>query len=183
MTRLCALWRRHVLATRLSLAISAPRPQLGEFRAAPPPWEIARGASNLGNFGSGRKSQPRGKKACGCISQKVYLEPKWLRCTFMENATQKRLTNDRAKKIHDRLKADRGFAPSRDAFNRSTHIPSQSLAFLTAGPPRQSDWNKEEQIIETQDKPQCLVAAKATLTLTVPGCNRVVYRGFIASAI
>ena len=29
--------------------------------------------------------------------------------------------------------------------------------------------NKEEQIIETQDKPQCLVAAKATLTLTVPG--------------
>ena len=42
---------------------------------------------------------------------------------------------------------------------------------------------KEEQIIETQDKPQCLVATKATLTLTVPGCNRVVYRGFIASAI
>ena len=123
------------------------------------------------------------KKACKCISQKVYLEPKWLRCTFMENATHKRLTNDKAKKIHDRLKADRGFAPSRDAFNRSTHIPSQSLAFLTAGPPRQSDWNKEEQIIETQDKPQCLVAAKATLTLTVPGCNRVVYRGFIASAI
>ena len=31
--------------------------------------------------------------------------------------------------------------------------------------------NKEEQIIETQDKPQCLVAAKATLTLTIPGCN------------
>ena len=30
---------------------------------------------------------------------------------------------------------------------------------------------KEEQIIETQDKPQCLVAAKATLTLTIPGCN------------
>ena len=29
--------------------------------------------------------------------------------------------------------------------------------------------NKEEQIIETQDIPQCLVAAKATLTLTVPG--------------
>ena len=43
--------------------------------------------------------------------------------------------------------------------------------------------NREEQIIETQDKPQCLVAAKATLTLTVPGCNRVVYRGFIASVI
>ena len=31
--------------------------------------------------------------------------------------------------------------------------------------------NREEQIIETQDKPQCLVAAKATLTLTIPGCN------------
>ncbi len=31
--------------------------------------------------------------------------------------------------------------------------------------------NKEEQIIETQDKPQCLVAAKATLTLTIPGCG------------
>jgi hypothetical protein len=31
--------------------------------------------------------------------------------------------------------------------------------------------NKEEQIIETRDKPQCLVAAKATLTLTIPGCN------------
>ena len=30
---------------------------------------------------------------------------------------------------------------------------------------------REEQIIETQDKPQCLVAAKATLTLTIPGCN------------
>ena len=31
--------------------------------------------------------------------------------------------------------------------------------------------NKEEQIIETRDKSQCLVAAKATLTLTIPGCN------------
>ena len=43
--------------------------------------------------------------------------------------------------------------------------------------------NKEEQIIETRDKPQCLVAAKATLTLTIPGCNKVVYNGFIAYAI
>ena len=166
-----------------NLGNCARRPHLGKLRVAPPPWEIARRAPNLGNFGSGGKSQPRGKKACGCISQKVYLEPKWLRCTFMQNATHKKLTNAIAKKIHDRLKADRGFPPSRNAFNRSTHIPSQSLAFLTGGPPRQSDWNKEEQIIETQDKPQCLVAAKATLTLTVPGCNRVVYRGFIASAI
>ena len=43
--------------------------------------------------------------------------------------------------------------------------------------------NTKEQIIGTQDKPQCLVATKATLTLTVPGWNKVVYNGFIASAI
>ena len=27
-----------------------------------------------------RQESKQGKKACGCISQKVYLEPKWLRC-------------------------------------------------------------------------------------------------------
>ena len=52
----------------------------------------------------------------------------------------------------------------------------------TSADPNLSE-NKEEQIIETRDKPQCLVATKATLTLTVPGWNKVVYNGFIASAI
>ena len=61
--------------------------------------------------------------------------------------------------------------------------PLSKLIELTLGHLRFKLKKKEEQIIETQDKPQCLVATKATLTLTVPGCNRVVYRGFIASAI
>ena len=127
-------------------------------------------------------------KACRCISQKVDLEPKWLRYILGTEAPHELTlgTHSTKKKMGGRGAATKtkNNYPRKDTTYLAEETSIAKIKFqlhytmhknrpLKCHKPviANSFQNKEEQIIETQDKPQCLVAAKATLTLTIPGCN------------